>query len=164
MMSVTLKTSLGDIKVELYCDLAPKASENFLGLCASGSYDGTVFHRNMKGFMIQGGDPTGTGKKGKSIWGSKFNDEIVPELKFDRRGIVAMATSAPNRNASQFFITYAAAPHLNQTCTIFAHVIHGLDTLERMETEEVRPDYRPKNDIVLQSVTIHANPFAEIDH
>ncbi|KAG5069469.1 hypothetical protein JHK85_001846 [Glycine max] len=79
--SVTLHTNLGDIKCEIFCDEVPKTSENFLALCASGYYDGTIFHRNIKGFMIQGGDPTGTGKGGTSIWGKKFNDEIRESLK-----------------------------------------------------------------------------------
>ncbi|KAL0397795.1 UNVERIFIED_CONTAM: Peptidyl-prolyl cis-trans isomerase CYP18-1 [Sesamum calycinum] len=80
-MSVTLHTNLGDIKCEIFCDEVPKTAENFLALCASGYYDGTIFHRNIKGFMIQGGDPTNTGKGGTSIWGKKFNDEIRESLK-----------------------------------------------------------------------------------
>ncbi|XP_058223982.1 peptidyl-prolyl cis-trans isomerase CYP18-1 isoform X3 [Rhododendron vialii] len=81
LQSVTLHTNLGDIKCEIACDEVPRAAENFLALCASGYYDGTIFHRNIKGFMIQGGDPTGTGKGGTSIWGKKFNDEIRESLK-----------------------------------------------------------------------------------
>ena len=83
-MSVTLHTTHGNIKIEVFCDLVPKAAENFLALCASGYYDGTLFHRNMKGFMIQGGDPTGTGKGGESIFGGNFRDELHPDLKHDR--------------------------------------------------------------------------------
>jgi len=79
--SVTLHTNLGDIKCEVFCDQVPRTAENFLALCASGYYDGTVFHRNIKGFMIQGGDPTGTGKGGTSIWGTKFADEFRESLK-----------------------------------------------------------------------------------
>ncbi|KAJ8900797.1 hypothetical protein NDN08_000097 [Rhodosorus marinus] len=160
-MSVTLHTSLGDIKLELFCDEAPKASENFLGLSASGSYDGTIFHRNMKGFMIQGGDPSGTGRKSKSMWGGKFEDEIDPEAKFVSRGQLAMATSQANTNGSQFFITYAEAPHLNQTCTVFGKVIHGDEVLDKMEAVPVGAKDRPVADIVLKSTTIHANPFAD---
>ncbi|MBA0554265.1 hypothetical protein Golob_013380, partial [Gossypium lobatum] len=81
LQSVTLHTNLGDIKCEIFCDEVAKTAENFLALCASGYYDGTIFHRNIKGFMIQGGDPTGTGKGGTSIWGKKFNDEIRESLK-----------------------------------------------------------------------------------
>jgi peptidyl-prolyl cis-trans isomerase-like 3 len=80
-MSVTLHTNVGELKCEIFCDEVPKTAENFLALCASGYYDGTIFHRNIKGFMIQGGDPTGTGRGGNSIWGRKFNDEIRESLK-----------------------------------------------------------------------------------
>ena len=85
-MSLTLHTTLGDLKLEIACDLVPRASFNFLALAASGAYNETLFHRNMKGFMIQGGDPTGTGKGGESIWGSTFDDELCGELRHDRRG------------------------------------------------------------------------------
>lgn len=116
MQSLTLHTTLGDLKLEIYCDEVPRTATNFLALCASGYYDKTVFHRNIKGFMIQGGDPTGTGKGGKSIYNTpngKFQDEIVESLKHSRRGIVSMANSGPNSNGSQFFITYKAHTHLN---------------------------------------------------
>lgn len=92
-MSVTLHTSLGDVKIEIFCDTVPRTAFNFLALAASGYYDGTLFHRNVKGFMVQGGDPTGTGKGGESIWGGKFADEIHPENKHTARGIVSMANS-----------------------------------------------------------------------
>jgi peptidyl-prolyl cis-trans isomerase-like 3 len=107
--------------------------QNFLALCASGYYDGTIFHRNIKGFMIQGGDPTGTGRGGNSIWGRKFNDEIRESLKHNARGILSMANSGPNTNGSQFFISYAKQPHLNGLYTIFGRVIHGFETLDVME-------------------------------
>ncbi|KAK6162469.1 hypothetical protein DH2020_002310 [Rehmannia glutinosa] len=120
LKSVTLHTNLGDIKCEIFCDEVPKTAENFLALSASGYYDGTIFHRNIKGFMIQGGDPTNTGKGGTSIWGKKFNDEIRESLKHNARGMLSMANSGPNTNGSQFFITYAKQPHLNGLYTIFA--------------------------------------------
>lgn len=97
-MALTLHTSLGDIKIELFVHEAPKACSNFLALAASGKYDGTVFHRNIKGFMIQGGDPTGTGKGGDSIWGGPFADEFHHSLRHSRRGIVSMANKGPNTN------------------------------------------------------------------
>ena len=87
-MSVTLHTDLGTLKLEIYCDIVPRTSFNFLALAASGYYDNTLFHRNIKGFMLQGGDPTGTGKGGESIWGGKFNDEIHPDQKHTMRGVV----------------------------------------------------------------------------
>ena len=121
-MSVTLHTTLGNIKFELYCEEVPRTAANFLALCASGYYDNSIFHRNIRGFMIQGGDPTGTGKGGRSIYddnpNGKFNDEIVDVLKHSRRGVVSMANSGPNTNGSQFFITYKAQPHLNGTLTM----------------------------------------------
>ncbi|KAK1274067.1 Peptidyl-prolyl cis-trans isomerase-like 2 [Acorus gramineus] len=133
---------------------------NFLALCASGYYDGTIFHRNIKGFMIQGGDPTGTGKGGNSIWGKKFNDEIRESLKHNARGVLSMANSGPNTNGSQFFITYAKQPHLNGLYTIFGRVIHGFEVLDLMEKTPIGPGDRPLAEIRLNRVTIHANPLA----
>ena len=103
-MSVTLHTSHGDLKVEVFCDSIPLASENFLSLAASYYYDNTIFHRNIKDFMIQGGDPSKTGKGGDSIWGKPFKDEYHPLHKFDERGMIAMANNGPDTNKSQFFI------------------------------------------------------------
>ena len=97
-MSVTMHTDLGDLKIELYCQQCPKTCENFLALCASGQYDGTTFHRNIPGFMVQGGDPTATGKGGQSIWGGTFEDEIHDNLRHNQRGVVSMANSGPNTN------------------------------------------------------------------
>ncbi|KZO90673.1 cyclophilin-type peptidyl-prolyl cis-trans isomerase [Calocera viscosa TUFC12733] len=159
-MSVTLDTSLGEIKIEVFCEAVPRAAENFLALCASGAYNGTLFHRNIKGFMIQGGDPTGTEKGGQSIWGKPFADEIRSTLKFNNRGIVAMANSGPDTNKAQFFITYAKQSHLDNKYTIFGRVIDGLDTLDVMERVPVNPKNRPLKEIVLNKVTIHANPIA----
>eukprot|EP00892_Ulva_mutabilis_P012197 jgi/Ulvmu1/934/UM102_0017.1 len=163
-MALTLHTSLGQVKIELYIDHAPKACQNFLALCASGYYDDTRFHRNIKGFMIQGGDPTGTGRGGRSIFDTpngKFEDEIAPSLKHDKAGVLSMANSGPNTNGSQFFMTYAAHTHLDGTYTIFGHVIDGLEVLERMEKVPVDDSDRPTTEIVLKNVTIHANPIAE---
>eukprot|EP00188_Purpureofilum_apyrenoidigerum_P005243 Plantae.Rhodophyta-Purpureofilum_apyrenoidigerum.ctg6662.p1 GENE.Plantae.Rhodophyta-Purpureofilum_apyrenoidigerum.ctg6662~~Plantae.Rhodophyta-Purpureofilum_apyrenoidigerum.ctg6662.p1 ORF type:complete len:164 (+),score=23.02 Plantae.Rhodophyta-Purpureofilum_apyrenoidigerum.ctg6662:198-689(+) len=161
-MSVTLHTTLGDLKLELYCDLTPKTAENFLALCASGGYNGTIFHRNMRGFMVQGGDPTGTGRKSKSIWGGKIEAEIVPTLKFWKRGILAMVTMGSNLSGSQFFITYAPAPHLNKSCTIFGQMIYGEDALQAIENVEVDEKHKPTKRVAVERVTIHANPFADI--
>lgn len=162
-MSLTLHTNLGDMKLELFCEQAPRACENFLALCASGYYDDVQFHRNIKGFMIQGGDPTGTGKGGKSIYATpngKFPDEITDALKHSKRGIVSMANSGPNTNGSQFFITYKAHTHLNGKYTIFGHVIDGLEVLDRMEKVPTDAGDRPKTTIKITGVTLHANPIA----
>jgi peptidyl-prolyl cis-trans isomerase-like 3 len=118
-MSVTLHTSVGDIKIQVFCEQVPKTAENFLALCASGYYIGVEFHRNIKGFMAQTGDPTGTGKGGQSIWGTEFEDEIVSSLKHSKRGIVSMANKGPNTNRSQFFITYDKQSHLDGKHTVF---------------------------------------------
>jgi len=157
---VTLRTTLGEVKVEVFCEDTPKTAENFLALCASGYYDGTCFHRNIKGFMIQGGDPTGTGKGGKSIWGGKFPDEIRENLRHTNRGILSMANSGANANNSQFFITYAKAPHLNGKNTVFGKVIDGHAVLDAMEKTPGDERDRPLKDIKIQSVVIHANPLA----
>ncbi|EDO05981.1 putative Peptidyl-prolyl cis-trans isomerase-like 3 cyclophilin [Babesia bovis T2Bo] len=163
-MALTLHTSHGDIKLELFCREAPKTCRNFLALCASDFYNGLTFHRNIKGFLIQGGDPSGTGKGGESIYGGLFEDEIVGHLKHDKRGVVSMANlSKPNTNGSQFFITYAKQPQLNGVCTVFGRVIDGMDALDRMEKEPVGKKYKPENPITIDSVTIHANPIAEND-
>lgn len=116
---MTLHTDVGDIKIELFCEDCPKTCENFLALCASDYYNGSLFHRNIKGFIVQTGDPTGTGKGGNSIWERKFDDEFKDNLKHTDRGMVSMANSGPNTNASQFFFTYAAQPHLDLKYTVF---------------------------------------------
>ena len=160
-MSITLHTNFGNIKIELYCDLTPITCKNFLALCAKGYYDGSKFHRNIKGFILQGGDPTGTGKGGESIYGKYFNDEFAKELSHDKRGIVSMANSGPNTSGSQFFITYSKQIHLDGTYSIFGKVIDGFDTLDIIEKEPVEKNSRPINPIILNSVTIHVNPIAE---
>ena len=160
-MAVTLHTSLGDIKCEIACDLVPKIAENFLALAASNYYNGCLFHRNMKDFMIQTGDPTGTGKGGESIWGGKISDEFHPDLKHDKPGVLSMANNGANTNGSQFFITYGPQPHLNNVYCIFGQVIHGFDALKKMSRIPVGARHRPLTDIMLKGITIHANPLAE---
>jgi len=161
-MSVTLHTTLGDLKIELYCEQVPLACENFLALCASGYYNNTSFHRNIKGFIVQGGDPTGKGQGGTSIWGKHFKDEFVPALKHNKRGIVSMANSGPDTNGSQFFFSYAKQAHLNNVYTVFGHVIHGFETLDAFEKVVVDETDTPVTPIKLKWVTIHANPIADL--
>ncbi|GAX23740.1 peptidyl-prolyl cis-trans isomerase-like 3 [Fistulifera solaris] len=171
-MSVTLHTSIGDIKLEIYCDTAPRTAFNFLALCTSGAYDGTIFHRNIKGFMVQGGDTAEkTGSKGgESIWGPvAFPDEFHPTNLHDKRGVLSMANKGPNTNRSQFFICYERQPHLNNLHTVFGKVLDGWDTLDKFEQLPVLGDkapkpknaHRPIDPPVLQSVTVHANPLAD---
>lgn len=140
---VVLDTTQGKVEIRLEPDVAPKACENFIGLVEKGYYDGLVFHRVIKGFMIQGGDPTGTGSGGQSIWGRKFEDEFNKGVQFDSPGILAMANSGPNTNGSQFFITTARTPWLNMHHTIFGRVISGYDVIQKIEAAETDSSDRP---------------------
>lgn len=117
-----LETTQGKIEIELRGDLAPKTVENFVGLINKGYYNGIIFHRIIKKFMIQGGDPTGTGRGGKSLWGKPFKDEFHPKAQFNQAGVLAMANSGPGTNGSQFFITTVQTPWLNGRHTIFGYV------------------------------------------
>jgi peptidyl-prolyl cis-trans isomerase-like 3 len=160
-MSVTIKTSHGDLKAELFCAQVPKTCRNFLALAASSTYNGTNFHRNIKGFMIQGGDPTGTGKGGECIDGGTMDCEFVSTLKHDRRGILSMANSGAGKQGAQFFFTYARQPHLNGVYTVFGKLIDGLDTLDKLEREPVGEKNKPLKPITIEDIIIHANPIAE---
>ena len=131
---VVLETTQGVIEVQLYPNFAPLACENFMELVKKGYYDGIIFHRVIKDVMIQGGDPTGTGRGGSSIWGKPFADECSSDLKFDRPGLLAMANAGPNTNGSQFFITTKATPWLNMRHTIFGIVISGYNVVEKIES------------------------------
>uniref|UniRef100_A0A7S1FS51 Peptidyl-prolyl cis-trans isomerase n=1 Tax=Corethron hystrix TaxID=216773 RepID=A0A7S1FS51_9STRA len=160
-MSVTLHTTLGPLKIELFCDTAPRTTFNFLALAASGYYNASLFHRNVRSFMIQGGDPNGTGKGGDSIWGGTFGDEFHPNNVHDRRGVVSMANKGTNTNRSQFFICYERQPHLNGVHTVIGRVIDGWETLDQMERLQVGKKNRPIDPPILEKITIHANPLAD---
>jgi cyclophilin family peptidyl-prolyl cis-trans isomerase len=149
-----IKTNMGNIELELFSKEAPKTVENFVTLAKKGYYKGIIFHRVIKGFMIQGGDPTGTGRGGESAWGSKFNDEIVPSLVFDKEGILAMANSGPNTNGSQFFITLAPQPHLNGGYSIFGKVIKGMDVVKAIGNVKTAPGDKPVKPVVMKEVVI----------
>ena len=123
---VVMETTQGNIEIALKPDVAPLATENFLKHAQDGYYNGLIFHRVIKGFMIQGGDPTGTGRGGKSIWDKPFKDEVSADVTFNKPGLLAMANSGPSTNGSQFFITTAATPWLNMKHTIFGEVIKGM--------------------------------------
>lgn len=142
--TVILETTQGMIEIRLMPEAAPKACENFVGLVEKGYYDGTIFHRVIKGFMVQGGDPTGTGRGGKSVWGKPFNDEVGPGVKFDKPGLLAMANAGPNTNGSQFFITTAKAPWLDMKHTIFGEVVSGYDVVEKIENAPTGKFDKPK--------------------
>jgi peptidyl-prolyl cis-trans isomerase-like protein 2 len=157
-----VSTSLGDLNIELLPEHAPRAVWNFVKLAQKGYYRDTVFHRNIKGFMIQGGDPTGTGRGGQSIWGKPFNDEFEGPERHSTKGILSMANKGKNTNTSQFFITYRAVPHLDRKHTIFAKVVGGLDTtLRSMELAEVGEKDRPVNDIGILDIVVFVDPFEE---
>ena len=140
---VVLETNQGKIEIRLMSDAAPKACENFTKLVEKGYYNGLIFHRVIKGFMIQGGDPTGTGSGGESIWGKPFADEFNALVKFDSPGILAMANSGPNTNGSQFFITTADTSWLNMHHTIFGKVISGYDVVEKIENTATGSQDKP---------------------
>src|SRR3989338_5482464 len=114
-----------------------------IGLIEKGYYDGVIFHRVIKNFMIQGGDPTGTGRGGTSLWGGKFEDEVTPDVTFDRKGLLAMANAGPGTNGSQFFITTVPTPHLNMHHTIFGEVVSGYDVVTKIENIQVGPGDKP---------------------
>lgn len=140
---VVLETNQGTIEIKLMPDVAPKACENFAGLVEKGYYDGIIFHRVIKKFMIQGGDPTGTGRGGDSIWNKPFEDEVSPDVTFDQPGLLAMANSGPNTNGSQFFITTAKTPWLNMRHTIFGEVVSGYDVVQKIESVSTDSSSRP---------------------
>ena len=140
---VVLETTQGNIELQLMPEIAPKTCENFIGLAKKGYYDGISFHRVIKDFMIQGGDPTGTGRGGSSIWGGPFEDEVTPEIGFDRSGLLAMANAGPNTNGSQFFITTAKTPWLNMNHTIFGKVISGENVLDKLNNIETDASDKP---------------------
>jgi len=143
---VVFETNQGVIEIKLKPEVAPKACENFTKLVEKGYYNGLIFHRVIKDFMIQGGDPTGTGRGGESIWGKSFEDEVSPVAKFDSPGILAMANAGPNTNGSQFFITTAKTPWLNMRHTIFGEVVSGYDVVQKIENVETVGSDRPKQD------------------
>ena len=152
-----IKTNHGTIRFELLEDDAPKTTENFRLLAEAGKYNNVIFHRVIKGFMIQGGDPTGTGRGGASAWGGRFNDEINPgsELYSGKytKGTVAMANAGPNTNGSQFFIMHSDYP-LPPSYTKFGRVIEGQDVVDKIATSPTDRGDRPTSDVVMESVTI----------
>jgi peptidyl-prolyl cis-trans isomerase A (cyclophilin A) len=166
--TATLHTTLGDIRLNLYGNHAPTTVENFTGL-ASGHkewtnpstrakssdplYDATIFHRVIPGFMIQGGDPLGSGLGGP---GYQFKDEVHPELVFDRPYLLAMANAGPNTNGSQFFITVRPTPHLNRKHTIFGEVADADSraVVDAIAATPTGPNDRPRTDVTIESVTV----------
>lgn len=181
---VIMNTTLGSIKIKLFPEIAPKAVENFLTHAEDGYYDGIIFHRVMQEFMIQGGDPTGTGGGGESIFGGNFEDEFS-EKAFHFRGALSMANAGPKTNGSQFFIVqksgvedaalnqekdleYSATvkdayvemggtPHLDHMHTVFGQVIDGMDIVDKIAQVEAI-ETRPVTDVVIESIEVLQNP------
>jgi peptidylprolyl isomerase len=152
-----MTTNQGVIEIELRADLAPKAVENFITHSKNGYYNGLIFHRVIKNFMIQGGDPTGTGRGGESIWNQPFEDEFAPNAVFDKAGILAMANAGPHTNGSQFFITTVPAYWLNGRHTIFGYVIKGMDVVKKIENTKTSGQYsgnKPLKDQTILSIKI----------
>lgn len=153
--SVTLHTSLGDIKIALFPEHAPLAVENFVMHCKNGYYDNIIFHRVIKNFMIQTGDPDGQGTGGTSIWGGHFRDEFTPHLRHDRPFTVSMANAGKNTNGSQFFITTAKTPWLDDKHSIFGRVVSGTDTVRSIESLSTNRRDRPDDPPAILSTTVH---------
>lgn len=183
-ITATINTTLGAIKVKLFPEEAPKAVENFVTHAKNGYYDGIIFHRVIKDFMIQGGDPTGTGMGGESIWGRPFNDEFTPKLH-NLRGALSMANAGPGTNGSQFFIVQAntvdpsllmqmkempeefpaacvesyekdgGTPWLDYRHTVFGHVYEGMDIVDAIAGVDVGPNDKPKEDVKILSIDIN---------
>lgn len=173
-----ISTTHGPITLELLPEFAPKAVWNFIHLAKKGYYDGVLFHRNIRHFMLQGGDPTGTGKGGQSVWERNFKDEFEGPLSHDKRGVVSMANKGKDTNGSQFFITYRACKHLDRKHTIFGRVVssssaagaddggggagaeNDADTLSQIESAPVsETDKRPLVDIKITEIVILVDPF-----
>ena len=180
---VIMNTNKGAIKLELYPEIAPKTVENFIGLAKENYYDGVIFQRVISDFMIQGGDPTGTGMGGKSIWGEQFEDEFSPYL-FNLRGALSMANAGPGTNGSQFFIVTApevpanmmeqmtgagypedvieaygnegGTPWLDQKHTVFGHVVEGMDIVDDINKTPTNPSDKPLEDVLIESIEILA--------
>lgn len=142
-MSVVLETTQGDVEIELMPSVAPLAVANFVGHIEAGYYDGLTFHRVIPDFMIQGGDPQGTGAGGESIWGKPFPDEFSEEARFDAEGVLAMANAGPMTNGSQFFITTGKPEWLNDKHTIFGKVTSGYDVVQSIEGVETGAQDKP---------------------
>ncbi|MGN1319537.1 MAG: peptidylprolyl isomerase [Acutalibacteraceae bacterium] len=179
-----MHTNMGDVEIKLFPEHAPKTVENFTTHAKNGYYNGLIFHRVIKDFMIQGGDPTGTGMGGESIWGNSFEDEFTPELH-NLRGALCMANAGPNTNGSQFFIVQASdvpanmldqmkdladngfppeiaeayaklggTPWLDFRHTVFGQVVNGMDTVDAIANTNVSANDKPVNDVVINSIDI----------
>jgi len=158
-----IKTNMGTIEVELFAEQTPKTVENFVGLAEKGYYNGIIFHRVIKDFMLQAGDPTGTGSGGASFWGGKFEDEFVSDLKHDTPGMLSMANAGPNTNGSQFFITLVPTPWLDGKHTVFGKVINGMDVVYAIGKVETVAGDKPVDEVVMEEVIIEKRAGASTE-
>lgn len=150
-----MKTSMGTVEIELFEKATPKTVANFIGLAGKNYFNGVTFHRVIDNFMIQGGDPTGTGRGGESIYGAPFEDEIVDTLRHSGPGILSMANAGPNTNASQFFITLVKTPWLDGKHTVFGKVVAGMEVVSAIgKVKTSKPFDRPVEPVTIENVTI----------
>ena len=156
-VTAVLHTTVGDIHLKLFPDECPKTCENFTTHSRDGYYDNLIFHRVIKGFMLQTGDPLGDGTGGVSIWGKEFEDEITRDLRHDRPYTLSMANAGPNTNGSQFFITTVATPWLDGKHTVFGRVTKGADVVHIIEKAKTDKNDKPVTDIKIVGVTLGFN-------
>jgi cyclophilin family peptidyl-prolyl cis-trans isomerase len=154
MNYVKFETTMGNFKVKLFSDKAPLTTDNFRSLVEKGFYDGIIFHRVIDGFMIQGGDPTGTGRGGS---GKTIQDEFGPGLKHSKEGILSMANAGPNTGTSQFFITLAPTAHLDGKHAIFGEVVDGMDVVKKIGKTKVGPGDKPETEVKMKKVYMVEN-------
>jgi cyclophilin family peptidyl-prolyl cis-trans isomerase len=147
----SIATNLGTFELELFEDRAPRTAGNFMELAGQGYFDGTIFHRVIEGFMIQGGDPEGTGRGGP---GYTIPDEFDPALRHDDKGVLSMANAGPDTGGSQFFITLAATPWLDDRHAVFGRVISGMEVVEAIGGVRTGRNDRPLDEVRVESVTI----------
>jgi len=148
---ISIKTNMGTFVAEMFEDKAPKTTDNFITLVEKGFYDGVVFHRVIDGFMIQGGDPTGTGMGGP---GYQIPDEFGPDLTHDDEGYFSMANAGPNTGGSQFFVTLAPTPWLDGHHAIFGKVVEGIDIVRKIGVAKTDFRDRPVEEIVMEKVEV----------
>lgn len=154
--------SAGVLRFELLCHVAPVACDSFLQLARRGRYDGVAFHRSVKAFMIQGGDPTGTGSGGESCWGGVFPTEAdTSRARHNARGKLCMANSGPDTNGSQFFVLFRPAKHLDGKHTVFGNLVGGMDVLRALELVETGEKDKPRRPVAIEGIDIHKDPFWE---